>query len=84
MSQRPRIDGHPAALSSFTGTIEKAKNIPMHFEMAIVGYENGEFVQIVAWTIEPFFVESRPMFEKVLHSYQRLPAKPTPSPSAPK
>jgi hypothetical protein len=70
------IDGRPAIVLSFTGTTESAKNLPMQFELAMIQYEGGQFVQIMGWSLQPLFATSRPTFEQVMHSYKQLPEKP--------
>jgi len=83
------IDGRPAVLLSFKGTTASANNLPMQFLMGIVKYDDqNQFVQIMAWSVEPLFADARTTFENVIRSYRRMPpatsAKPAAAPPKPK
>jgi hypothetical protein len=75
------IDGRPAMLMTFKGISAAAKNLPIEFEAALIQYD-GEFVQVIAWSVEPLFKDWQPAFEKMLRSFHRTAVPPPPPASA--
>lgn len=62
------IDGKPALLIFYRGTLQKA-NLPVEFVSAII--QSGKtFTKLSAWCVEPLFHDMQPTFEKALNSYR--------------
>ena len=62
------IDGKPALLVFYRGTLAKTGNLPVEFVSAIVQSGNT-FTKVSAWSVEPLFHDMQPAFEKLVNSY---------------
>ena len=62
------IDGKPAMLVFYRGTLAKTNNLPVEFVSAIINSGNN-FTKITAWCVEPLFHDMQPAFEKIVNSY---------------
>ena len=70
LSESPvTIDGKPALLIFYRGTLAKASNLPVEFVSAIV-VSGKTYTKVTAWCVEPLFHDVQPTFEKVLNSYR--------------
>ncbi len=70
LSESPAtIDGKPALLIFYRGTLAKASNLPVEFVSAIV-VSGKTYTKVTAWCVEPLFHDVQPTFEKVLNSYR--------------
>lgn len=63
------IDGKPALMVFYRGTLSKAANLPVEFVSAIV-VSGKTYTKVTAWCVEPLFRDVQPTFEKVLNSYR--------------
>ena len=63
------IDGKPAMLVSYRGTLSQAQNLPVQFLVAIIR-SGTTYTRIATWCVEPLFHETQPMFEKIVASYR--------------
>jgi hypothetical protein len=61
------IDGKPAMLLSFRGTLTQA-GIPVQYLVAIIP-SGTTYTRVAAWCAEPLFHETQPTFEKILTSF---------------
>jgi hypothetical protein len=63
------IDGKPALVIFYRGTLQKGSSLPVEFVSAIM--QSGKtFTKVSAWCVEPLFHDMQPAFEKVLNSYR--------------
>ena len=62
------IDGKPALLVFYRGTLEKSGNLPVEFLSAFIP-SGKTFTKVTAWCVEPLFHDMQPAFEKILNSY---------------
>lgn len=70
LSESPAtIDGKPALMIFYRGTLSKASNLPVEFVSAIV-VSGKTYTKVTAWCVEPLFRDVQPTFEKVLNSYR--------------
>jgi hypothetical protein len=70
LSESPTtIDGKPALMVFYRGTLSKAANLPVEFVSAIV-VSGKTYTKVTAWCVEPLFRDMQPTFEKVLNSYR--------------
>ena len=70
LSESPAtIDGKPALMIFYRGTLSKAANLPVEFVSAIV-VSGKTYTKVTAWCVEPLFRDVQPTFEKVLNSYR--------------
>jgi hypothetical protein len=70
LSESPAtIDGKPALMIFYRGTLSKAGNLPVEFVSAIV-VSGKTYTKVTAWCVEPLFRDVQPTFEKVLNSYR--------------
>jgi len=63
------IDGKPAVLVFYRGTLQKSNNLPVEFLSAFIQSGNT-FTKISTWCIEPLFHDMQPTFEKIVASYR--------------
>ncbi|HTA57420.1 MAG TPA: PsbP-related protein [Candidatus Baltobacteraceae bacterium] len=63
------IDGKPALLVFYRGTLQKSNNLPVEFLSAFIQSGNT-YTKISAWCIEPLFHDMQPTFEKIVASYR--------------
>jgi hypothetical protein len=63
------IDGKPAILVFYRGTLQKSNNLPVEFLSAFIQSSNT-FTKISVWCIEPLFHDMQPTFEKIVGSYR--------------
>jgi hypothetical protein len=63
------IDGKPALLVSYRGTLTQAQNLPVQFLVAFIRSGNT-YTRVVTWCVEPLFHETQPMFERIVTSYR--------------
>ena len=63
------IDGKPALLVFYRGTITNSSNMPVEFVSAIIASGNS-FTKITAWCVEPLFHDMQAGFEKIVSSYR--------------
>jgi hypothetical protein len=63
------IDGKPALLVYYRGTLQKSNNLPVEFLSAFIQTGNT-FTKISVWCIEPLFHDMQPTFEKIVGSYR--------------
>ena len=63
------IDGKPALLVYYRGTLQKSNNLPVEFLSAFIQTGNT-FTKISVWCIEPLFHDMQPAFEKIVGSYR--------------
>jgi hypothetical protein len=63
------IDGKPAILVFYRGTLQKSNNLPVEFLSAFIQSGNT-FTKISVWCIEPLFHDMQPTFEKIVASYR--------------
>lgn len=69
LSQSPAtIDGKPALMIFYRGTLAKASNLPVEFVSAII-VSGKTYTKVTAWCVEPLFRDVQPTFEKLLNSY---------------
>jgi hypothetical protein len=62
------IDGKPALLISFRGTLPQAGLPPVQYLVAIIP-SGTTFTRVATWCAEPLFHETQPTFEKILSSF---------------
>jgi hypothetical protein len=63
------IDGKPAILVFYRGTLQKSNNFPVEFLSAFIQSGNT-YTKISVWCIEPLFHDMQPAFEKIVTSYR--------------
>lgn len=63
------IDGKPALLVYYRGTLQKSNNLPVEFLSAFIQTGNT-FTKVSVWCIEPLFHDMQPTFEKIVASYR--------------
>lgn len=63
------IDGKPAILVFYRGTLQKSNNLPVEFLSAFIQSGNT-FTKVTVWCIEPLFHDMQPAFEKIVSSYR--------------
>ena len=63
------IDGKPAILVFYRGTLQKSNNFPVEFLSAFIQSGNT-YTKISVWCIEPLFHDMQPTFEKIVASYR--------------
>ena len=63
------IDGKPALLAFYRGTLEKSGNLPVEFLSAFIP-SGKTFTKVTAWCVEPLFHDMQPAFEKIVNSYR--------------
>ncbi len=61
------IDGKPALLISFRGTVTQG-GLPVQYLVAIIP-SGTTFTRVATWCAEPLFHETQPAFEKILTSF---------------
>jgi hypothetical protein len=61
------IDGKPALVISFRGTISQG-GLPLQYLVAVIP-SGTTFTRIATWCAEPLFHETQPTFEKILASF---------------
>lgn len=64
-----KIDGKPAILVFYRGTLQKSNNLPVEFLSAFIQSGNT-FTKISVWCVEPLFHDMQPTFEKIVASYR--------------
>lgn len=70
LSEAPAtIDGKPALMIFYRGTLPKASNLPVEFVSAII-VSGRTYTKVTAWCVEPLFRDVQPAFEKALNSYR--------------
>jgi hypothetical protein len=70
LSEAPAtIDGKPALMIFYRGTLPKVSNLPVEFVSAIV-VSGKTYTKVTAWCVEPLFHDVQPAFEKMLNSYR--------------
>jgi hypothetical protein len=70
LSESPAtIDGKPALMIFYRGTLPKVSNLPVEFVSAIV-VSGKTYTKVTAWCVEPLFHDVQPAFEKMLNSYR--------------
>lgn len=62
------IDGKPALIVFYRGTLPKTSNLPVEFVSAIIA-SGKTYTKVSAWCVEPLFHDMQPTFETVLNSY---------------
>jgi hypothetical protein len=79
LSESPAtIDGKPALLVFYRGTLPKVSNLPVEFVSAIV-VSGKTYTKVTAWCVEPLFHDVQPAFEKMLNSYRTTSGQTTAS-----
>ncbi len=73
------IDGKPALLVFYRGTVQKVNNLPVEFLSAFI-QSGTTYTKISVWCIEPLFHDMQPTFEKIVNSYRS--SAPTPAVSS--
>jgi hypothetical protein len=63
------IDGKPAILVFYRGTLQKTNNLPVEFLSAFIQSGNT-YIKVTVWCIEPLFHDMQPAFEKIVSSYR--------------
>jgi len=63
------IDGKPALVVFYRGTLQKGSNLPIEFVSAIMA-SGKTYTKLTAWCVEPLFHDMQPAFEKMLNSYR--------------
>ena len=63
------IDGKPALLVFYRGTLQKSNNLPVEFLSAFIQSGNT-FTKVTVWCVEPLFHDMQPAFEKLVSSYR--------------
>jgi len=63
------IDGKPALLVFYRGTVQKSNNLPVEFLSALIQSGNT-YTKVTVWCIEPLFHDMQPAFEKIVASYR--------------
>ena len=63
------IDGKPALLVFYRGTVQKSNNLPVEFLSAFIPSGNT-YTKVTVWCIEPLFHDMQPAFEKIVTSYR--------------
>jgi hypothetical protein len=63
------IDGKPAILVFYRGTLQKTNNLPVEFLSAFIQSGNT-YTKVTVWCIEPLFHDMQPAFEKIVSSYR--------------
>jgi len=63
------IDGKPAILVFYRGTLQKSNNLPVEFLSAFIQSGNT-YTKVTVWCIEPLFRDMQPTFEKIVTSYR--------------
>ena len=70
LSESPAtIDGKPALMIFYRGTLSKVSNLPVEFVSAII-VSGKTYTKVTAWCVEPLFRDVQPAFEKALNSYR--------------
>ena len=79
LSESPAtIDGKPALMIFYRGTLPKVSNLPVEFVSAIV-VSGKTYTKVTAWCVEPLFRDVQPAFEKMLNSYRSTSGQTTAS-----
>jgi hypothetical protein len=63
------IDGKPALLVFYRGTLQKGSNLPVEFLSAFIA-SGKSYTKVSVWCVEPLFHDMQPAFEKMVNSYR--------------